>query len=390
MEQAKGLQTELIKHRRYLHENAEIGFDLPKTRAYVMKALSDMGYDAEIDEKSGFVATMVGTNGKRGCVLLRADMDGLPIKEKTGLPYACKDGHMHACGHDMHTAMLLGAAKLLKENEKILKGRVKLLFQPAEEILQGAEAALNSGILQNPKIKAAFSMHVTTGTRLPMGTLVMQKGVGAPSADYFEITVIGKGCHGSSPWEGQDPTTVAARILLGLQEIFARETSLKERAVLTVGSFQTGDAGNVIPEKARLCGTLRAYDESAREKIKKRLQEIAVNIAKAFRCKAVTQFQGGAPTLVNDEKLTEFAHTYLQKTLGKDRALLVETGFGGASEDFAYIAREVPSVMIGISAGAKDKGYTQPLHNPKTKFDEEVLWQGSGVFASLALGYFEN
>ena len=390
MRQAKRLQNEFINHRRYLHENAEIGFHLPKTRAYVKKALLDMGYNVTEDEKSGFVTTMVGMNKKNGCILLRADMDALPIMEQTKLSYACKRGHMHACGHDMHTTMLLGGAKLLKMHEKELKGQVKLLFQPAEEVLEGARAAIESGILQNPPIKAAFSMHVATGTELPTGTVVMQKGVGAPSADYFKITVQGKGCHGSSPWEGRDPITVAARILLGVQEITARELSLKDRAVLTVGAFQAGNAGNAIPSEAVLCGTLRAYDDNTRERIKKRLQEIATHIAKAFQCKALTEFQGGAPALFNDEKMTDFLYAHLQTELGKEKVLLVEDTFGGASEDFAYIAKEVPSVMIGISAGASADGYGYPLHNSKTTFDEEVLWQGSGIFARVALGYFDK
>lgn len=383
MSQAKGLQEELIAYRRYLHENAEIGFEIPKTYAFVEKALQDMGYTVEKCGKNALVATL----GRGNCILLRADTDALPMKEQTKLPYKCTCGHMHACGHDLHTAMLLGGAKLLKKHEKKLKGGVKFLFQPAEEILQGAKNAVENGVLKNPTVKAAFSMHVATGTELETGSIVMQKGVGAPSADYFEITVQGKGCHGSSPWEGRDPTTVAARILLGAQELTAREISLKERAVLTVGAFQTGNAGNVISEKAVLNGTLRAYDESTREKIKKRLQEIALNTAKAFNCKAKTTFQGGAPALMNDTELTEFVYRRLQTELGKNKVLLVEKSFGGASEDFAYIAQEVPSVMVGISAGAKRQGYEYPLHNPKTTFDENVLWQGSGIFASVALGF---
>ena len=383
MRQAKGLQEELIKHRRYLHKNAELGFDLPKTCAYVEQALRGMGYAVKKCGENVLVATL----GRGKCVLLRADMDALPIAEQTKLPYACKAAHMHACGHDLHTAMLLGGAKLLKAHEKKLKGGVKLLFQPAEEILQGAKRAIEDGVLQNPKPTRAFSMHVTTGTPLSTGTVVMQQGVGAPSADYFKITTQGKGCHGSSPWEGRDPLTVAARILLGAEELAARELSLKERAVVTAGSLQAGETGNVIPQTAVLRGTLRSYDEDTRERIKKRLQEIAAHTAKAFQCKAKTEFEGGCPVLQNDETLTEEVYGILQTALGKERVLLVQNTYGGASEDFAYIAREIPSVMIGISAGARSDGYLYGLHNPKTRFDEEVLWQGSGIFASLALAY---
>lgn len=383
MRQAKGLQEELVRHRRYLHENAELGFDLPKTCAYVEQALRGMGYAVQKCGKSGLIATL----GRGKCILLRADMDALPIVEQTKLPYACKDERMHACGHDLHTAMLLGGAKLLKANATKLKGSVKFLFQPAEEILQGAKKTIDDGVLLDTKPTRAFAMHVTAGTQLPTGTIVMQRGVGAPSADYFRITAQGKGCHGSSPWEGRDPLTVAARILLGAEELAARELSLQERAVVTAGSLQAGETGNVIPQTAVLRGTLRAYEESTREKIKQRLQEIAAYTAKAFGCKAKTEFEGGCPVLINDETLTEELYAFLQAGLGKERVLLMQNSYGGASEDFAYIAQEIPSVMIGISAGAKSDGYLYGLHNPKTRFDEEVLWQGSGIFAGVALAY---
>lgn len=377
------MQDELVQYRRYLHQNAEIGFDLPKTSAFVEKSLQCMGYAVEKCGKNALVATL----GRGNCILLRADMDGLPIRESANLIYACTNGRMHACGHDIHTATLLGAAKLLKENESKLQGKIVFLFQPAEEILQGAKEVVDSGLLKQKKVKAALSLHVVTGTELDTGTFVMQKGVGAPSADYFTVEVQGQGCHGSSPWQGIDPITCAARILLGLQEINARELSLNERAVLSVGCFQGGETGNVIPSEATLQGTLRAYEESTRERLKKRLHEIAKNTAKAFGCKVCVAFQGGAPTLVNDEKWTELVCARLQAAFGSDRAMIVKNGYGGASEDFAYIAREVPSVMIGVAAGKSSDGYAYPLHHPKVRFDENVLWQGAAAFAWLALSF---
>ncbi|MBQ8428978.1 MAG: amidohydrolase [Clostridia bacterium] len=385
IEQAKALQKDLVEQRRYLHARAETGFSLRETRSFVEKTLAEYGYSPQKCGKSGLVVCL-GEGEKT--MLLRADMDGLPMEEKTRLPYACKGGNMHACGHDMHTTMLLGAAKLLKTREKELKNCVKLLFQPAEEILEGARDVIESGVLENPKTDAAFSLHVMTGTDVPTGTVVLQKGVGAPSADYFTVIIAGKGCHGSSPWEGRDPLTVAARVLLGLQEITARELSLRERAVLTVGCAQSGETGNVISEKAVLKGTLRAYDENTREKIKRRIKEIAINTAKAYQCKGSVRFEGGCPALLNDENTVERTERLLRSGFGSKAVWTVENSYGAASEDFAYIAREVPALMLGLSAGERSDGYDMPLHNPKTKFDERILWKGCAIFACVGLEYF--
>ena len=386
-EQAKKLQKELVQYRRYLHARAETGFSLRETRSFVEKTLVDYGYKPQPCGKAGLVVN-VGEGEKT--ILLRADMDGLPIEEKTRLSYACKEGCMHACGHDMHTTMLLGAAKLLKDCDSGLKNRVKLLFQPAEEILEGAKDVIENGVLQDPSVDVAFSLHVMTGTDVPTGTVVMQKGVGAPSADYFTVTIMGRGCHGSSPWEGVDPLTVAARVLLGLQEITARELSLRERAVLTVGSAQGGAVGNVISDKAVLKGTLRAYDENTREKIKRRIKEIAINTAKAYQCKGSVRFEGGCPALVNDEETFDRLEGLFKGNFGAKSVWTVENSYGAAAEDFAYIAREIPSLMIGLSAGERKDGYDKPLHNPKTDFDERVLWKGSAIFASVGLGCFQR
>ena len=373
-------------NRRYLHANAEVGFYLPKTSAFVVGKLRELGYKPTRCGRGAIVAT-AGKGGKT--VLLRADMDGLPIAEQTGLAFACKTGKMHACGHDMHTAMLLGAAELLKAREDKLSGRIKLLFQPAEEILEGAEQAVKGGVLQSPKVDVAIALHVVTGGDFQTGTALFLEGVGAPSADYFSIKVEGKGCHGSSPWEGVDALTIAARILLGLQEIHARELKIGEKAALTVGSLQTGGAGNVLSDSVEMKGTLRAYDEGVRERIKLRLQELAKNIAKAFRGKARVRFQGGCPTLKNDGDLTEFAYRELRAALGEDKVIRMQGG-GGASEDFAYIAKEIPSMMFALAAGARKEGFAQPLHHPAVQFDERAISQGGAMLAGLAAAWLKK
>lgn len=391
LKEAQALQKEIVAWRRYLHAHAETGFDLSQTAAFVEGKLREFGYTPERYGKSGLVATMSAMNGKS--FLLRADMDALPIEERSGEPFACKTGNMHACGHDMHTAMLLGAAKLLKNHEADMQGNVKLLFQPAEELLEGAKNAVEKGVLQNPQVEGAMMMHVMTDVDLPAGTAVVaSKGVSAPAADYFRIEIQGKSCHGSAPWNGVDALTAAAHTVIALQELAAREIPISDPAVLTVGSLQAGKAGNVIADSAVLQGTLRAFDENLRLQIKKRLKEISQKIAGAFRAKAKVTFQGGCPTLVNDGELSGFAEKVARSLLG-ERAVFTSaelSGGGtarksGGSEDFAYISHEVPSAMIALAAGQTGKGYAYPLHHAKVRFDESVLCVGAALYAGIAL-----
>ncbi len=394
LKEAQGLRKQLIEWRRGLHERAEVGFALPRTTAFVKAALKEMDCEVKPCGKSGIVALL--GQGER-TFLLRADMDALPIKEETGLPFASTNGNMHACGHDMHTAMLLGAAKLLKAREKRLNGRVKLLFQPAEELLKGAKNTVENGVLENPKVGGAMMVHTMTAVAMPVGTVVVASaGVSAPAADYFTIQVQGKGCHGSSPWNGVDACTVGARILLALEEISARELSTQEPAVLTVGSMVAGQASNVIADTATLKGTLRAFDEATRVFIKKRIKEITAAVARAFRAKASVRYEAGCPTLFNDEKLSGFTEKSLKKLFGETAVFSsgslqgdVKTKSGG-SEDFAYISREVPSVMVAVAAGEKGKGYEYPLHHPKANFDEEALSIGAAAYAHTAIEWLKT
>ena len=385
LKKAKGLQKDLVEIRRHLHKNAEIGFAVDKTLGYIQAELEDMGYAPQKCGKAGLYAE-VGEGA--ACVLLRADIDGLPIVEKTGLPYACKNGNMHACGHDLHTTMLLGAAKLLKAAEGELNGRIRLLFQPAEELLQGAKDCMADGVLKG--VQSAVMIHVLTAFNATMvRAIISSEGITAPAADYFKIEVQGKGCHGSAPWKGVDALTISARILLGLQELSARELSPSLPAVLTVGSLQGGEAGNAISDKAILRGTLRSFDEDTRLFVKERLQDIAKNTAKAFRGRAKVVFEGGCPTLCNDGEISAIAEEAARGLLG-ERAVTTSNALGGdvrknsgGSEDFAYISHAVPSVMIGVVAGMQEEGYIYPLHHPKVRFDESALYVGAALYAGV-------
>ena len=400
LQEAEALRAQILAERRWLHENADTGFDLNNTHAFGKQELADMGYQPVDCGRAGIVALAGGK--KPGKVfLLRADMDALPIQEESGVEFACKSGNMHACGHDLHTAMLLGAARLLKAHEAEIPGTVKLMFQPAEEIFEGSHDMIEAGLLENPKVDAALMIHVMAGMPFPAGTVIVSApGVSAPAADYFEIKVRGKGCHGSMPNTGIDPLTAAAHILIGLQELQARELAMDDRAVLTIGTMNAGTAANVIPDSVTMGGSIRTFDEETRAMLKKRMAEIAGGIAQAFRAEADVAFGSGCPTLVNDRDLSACCETYVKELLGKGKAFSVAelnamSGGGSSSksagsEDFAYVSQEVPSIMLALASGQPDKGYGYPQHHPMVKFDESVLAGGSAVYAYTALRWLED
>ncbi len=399
LKEAEDLKDTIIKNRRELHKNAELGFDLKNTVSLVKKELEDMGINPACCGKAGVVAT-VG-KGKGKVFLLRADMDALPIEEKSGLLFASQNGNMHACGHDMHTAMLLGAARLLKLHEEEICGTVKLMFQPAEEILKGADDMIKNGVLENPKVDAGMMIHVMTGMALKSGTVMISPpGVTALAADYFEIVIKGKGCHGAMPNTGIDPLNVASHILINLQEITAREISINDRAVLTVCSIESGNAANVIPDSVTMRGAVRSPDMNIQEFIKKRIVEISEATAKVFRADATVTFTNGCPPLVNDADLSISAEKYTKELLGDKKALSVSdlmnaTGGDNASktsgsEDFAFVSQKIPVIMLALAAGQPQNGYEHPQHHPMVKFDEDVLPIGSAVYAYTALRWLED
>lgn len=381
----------LIADRRYLHEHAETGFELEHTIAYIEKCLKEAGLKPEKVGKAGIAATIYGNpDGK--VILLRADMDALPIMEEAEVEYVCKNGKMHACGHDMHTAMLIGAARFLASNKDIINGTVKLLFQPAEELLEGAKDVIAAGILENPKVDAAMMLHVMPGMPFEAGSVIVAPaGVSAPAADYFTLEVQGKGCHGAMPALGIDPINIAAHIIISLQAIHARELAAGESAVLTIGRINSLEtAVNVIPDKVILGGSMRAYDEKVREKLKKRLEEISEKTAEVFGGNVEVKWGSGCPTLLNDEKLSFFLSD-LQFKVSDDiiKKLAGETTKSSGSEDFAYISHRVPSIMLAVAAGQPEKGYKYPLHHPKVMFDEAALPYGSTAYAYMAVKWLE-
>lgn len=395
---ARTMLPELRTLRHTLHEHAEVGFHLPATFKLVTSWLEAIGLTPTPCGTSGITAVIPGASpGKT--ILLRADMDALPIQENTGLPYACTTGAMHACGHDLHTAMLLGAAKLLNERRTHFPGNVKLMFQPAEERLEGAAHMIEAGVLESPTVAASVMPHVLAGVPFPTGTvLVSAPGVGAPSADFFRIVLRGKGCHGSSPHAGIDPLLPAAHLLSALPSVTARELSPSENAVLTVGHLTGTTAANVIPDCVELSGTLRTVSETTRDYLLFRLRQMTEGIASAFRVEGEVRIDSSCPTLINDKALSETAYNALKQLLPTDHVYLTSdpaissggSALGRGSEDFSYVSHRVPSLMLAIAAGNPDSGFTYPLHHPSVRFDDDALSYGAATLAQVAMEWLHT
>lgn len=375
---------ETVAHRRALHQMPEIGLELPKTMAYLETALREIGCDPQ-PCGGGLVVTLGKPGGKT--VLLRADADGLPMQEDSGLDYAAAK-NAHTCGHDLHAAMLLAAAKMLKENESALNGTVKLMFQPGEETFQGAKSMMEAGVLENPRPDVALAYHVTAG-RMALGLFCYCKsGTMMNSSDNFTVTIHGSGTHGAYPDNGVDPITIAAHVILGLQSVMAREIKSTKASVLTIGKVAAGDAGNIIPETASLYGTMRCDDAGQRKFLLQRLREVAEGTARTYRGTAEVTVTSGTPPLVCDTAATEAFISYM-----KELPVPGQREYPGiqaaASEDWAAVLEQVPGSYMFLSAGFPDRE-PYPQHHPKVVFNEEVLGIGPAYLAHCATRWLEE
>ena len=385
-QRALELKEETIENRRYIHQNAETGLHLPKTKVYVMQKLKEYGLNPE-DCGAGVTATL-GSGGK--VLLLRADMDALPMQEESGEPFACPTGEAaHTCGHDFHAAMLLSAAKMLKEQEDQLKGTVKFMFQPAEETFQGSKNMIEHGILENPKVDAALAYHVSPG-KMPVGLFMYNdKDTMMYSVDGFKITITGKGSHGAYPHVGVDPINIGVHIHLALQELIARETDPAHACVLTIGQFEAGTAANIIPQTAVLQGTIRTNNTKERELLVRRMKEVTERTAEVYNGTLEIEMISEVPPLICDPALTDEMIGYM-----KELDIPGLTPYPGvsasASEDFAVIAEKVPSTFMYLSAGYLDERGTYPAHHPKAQFNEEVCPIGSACLAQCAVRWLEK
>lgn len=394
LQEAAAIQEELVAYRRQLHENPEVGMDLPNTAAFVEGKLKEFGYDNVKRVAETGVTALVGGKKPGKVILLRADMDALPITEEADEPFKATNGMMHACGHDFHTTMLLGAAKLLKQHEDELDGTVKFMFQPGEEILAGAKAMVADGILENPKVDAAVMFHVAAGMPIPAGTVIIpDEGAFSSASDWFTINIKGKGGHGAMPEKAVDPLLVAANTHIALQAIRSREIASGANAVVTVGQMHGGTTSNVIPDTAMMEGTIRTYDKEDRELILKRVVEIAEGIAKTYRATADAKIIEGCPSVVIDKKVSDDVREALTDLFGAQKvppAEMLGMGKMSGSEDFSFVTEHVPGLMMMISAGSIEEGYEYSMHHPKAHFNEDVLSKGAAAYAYLAYAWLQK
>lgn len=380
--EAQQMESELISWRRHIHQFPEVGLELPETVAFVQNELEKMKVSYHTYEDCSCVVAQIGTGGR--CLLLRADMDALPLKEESGEPFASINGCMHACGHDMHTTILLGAAKILKKHEHELKGTVKLLFQSGEEIFAGAKKAVEAGVLENPTVDAAMALHVNT---TPESTIAC--GIHPMSSVYaFRIKVRGKGAHGSMPHDGIDPINTLVHIYIALQEVLAREVSAMDQAVLTIGKIQSGSAANILPDGGEMEGTLRTFRPDLRKVLIERIDEIVHSVSRTYRTEAEIEVLSDVPAVVCDEQLLNEALESL-KELGNMTPISTTVQTMG-SEDFAVISEKVPSIFFALGALPQESTVIYGLHNPKIKFSEKSLSTGVAIFTKIAMDWLEN
>lgn len=382
---ALSLKEETVSHRRYLHQNAEAGLDMPIATAYITQELKKIGLSPTVCGK-GITATI--GRGER-TILLRADMDALPSEEQSGLDFSSKTSCAHTCGHDMHTAMLLTAAKMLKECEPKLNGKVKLMFQPAEENLLGCQNMIDNGVLDNPKVSAALALHVTSG-RLPIGHFMYNsQGVMMNSADVFKIEVTGRGGHGAYPNLTVDPVNIAMHIYSALQSLISREADPEKSCTLTIGRISAGETANVIPNSAVLEGSLRTNDQAERDRLYDRISQIAARVSNAFGGSAKLILSSSVPPLICDTDFTNKVVSLVQELSAPD-ITPISSIHASASEDFALIAAKVPSAYVYLSAGFNDERGDHLAHNPKVRFNEDVLPLGSALLSHVAFRLLED
>ena len=383
-EEALQLAEEIRAWRRSLHAHPELSGQEEWTAHFIAERLREMGFAPTegVGQTCGVTADLPVND--EPFVALRADMDALPVAEETGVDYASTNpGVMHACGHDAHMAMLLGAARLLQQHKQRLKRSVRLIFQPREELYPGgAPAMIAGGVLAG--VEAIFGIHVCTS--LQLGQLGTRVGPFMAAVNPFKIVVRGRGGHAAMPDQCIDPVVAAAHIIVALQTVVSRSVAIAEPAVVSVTQLQAGTADNVIPNEVRLCGTIRAFDERVRTGVCERVRELAEGVARAHRAGAEVDICPGYPVQVNDKDTTERV-LEAARTVGIEQDHLITLAPQGVGEDFAYYYQKIPGAFVFLGAANEPKGCAYPHHHPHFNIDEDVLPRGAALHAQFALGF---
>ena len=374
--------------RRQFHKYPEVGMKEFKTAEYVKEKLDEMGIPYRDKVGGTGVVGLIEGNAPGKCIALRADMDALTIQEANDVEYASKiDGIMHACGHDAHTAILLGTAKLLNGIKDKFKGSVKLLFQPAEEGPGGAEPMVKDGALENPPVDAAVALHVSSARET--GLMGISEGVNHAAMCELDITVTGVGGHAAYPHRSVDAIVIAARVVCELQTIISRMIDPMEPAVITIGKINGGYRRNIIADKIEMLGTIRYLNEETGDLLKTNIEGITAEVCKSMGGDYKVVFGKSYPPLVNDKELAQKIKGYLGELLGEEKLFPVEKPTMGA-EDFAYFAREVPSVFMRLGSGGKNEEYSHPHHHPNFDLDEQALITGCAAFSKISVEFLNE
>ncbi len=387
MESAEEIAPGVVADRRYLHQHPELGFQEENTARLVAERLRALNLD-EVRTgiaKTGVMGVLHGGKGSGKCVLLRADMDALPITEENDVPYKSEnDGSMHACGHDAHTAMLLGAARVLASRRDEFAGTIKFIFQPSEEANGGgAKPMIAEGVMENPHVDASFGIHV--GSNLPAGVVAVKSGAVNAATDGARVTIRGLGGHAARPQMAIDPVVIGAHCIIALQTLISREVDPFSPVVLTVGSLHGGTVSNVIPEEAYFLATIRTTTEKTRVLMAERIPQVVRGIAETFRATADVQYTFGYPPLVNDAAGAALVREVAIDLVGPERVWNAEAGMGG--EDMSFFLLEAPGAFYRLGVRNEAAGKTFGHHHPRFDVDEDALATGVAMHAAVALRY---
>lgn len=386
LKEALSIEDEIIKIRREFHMHPELGFSEYDTSKIIKKFLLKENIDFKSYAKTGIKAVIKG-NGKK-TVALRSDMDALPILEKNQSSYKSKnDGVMHACGHDAHMAILMGAAMILNKHRKDLLGNVVLIFEPAEETLGGARFMIEEGVLHNPEVDAIIGLHVEEG--LNTGTIGLKRGTVNAASNPFTINIIGRGAHGAHPEDGIDPIVIASNLIMSIQTLVSREISPMEPSVITIGSIHGGTAPNAIPEEVQLKGIIRTMGINEREYLKERLISLTEGLVSSMGGKAVIDISDSYPCLYNNDKMEELIIKTSKELLGVEKLIMLKKPSMGV-ESFSYFANAAPSVFYYLGCRNEKKGIINPAHGSFFDVDEDSLKIGAALQAMAAFRYLEN